>query len=140
MLHIRERMGAVSVEMHKTARYATELAAAGKVCTIGFIADQSPRKRDSHHYLHFLNHYVPALTGTEKIIKHYGFEAFYLDVKRTRRGFYTAEFIRMHDNPRTLPDFELTDLYFQYLERAVNRQPELYLWSHKRFRRAKKEA
>ena len=140
MLHIRERMGAVSVEMHKTARYATELAAAGKVCTIGFIADQSPRKRDSHHYLHFLNHYVPALTGTEKIIKHYRFEAFYLDVRRTRRGFYTAEFVRMHDNPRTLPDFELTDLYFQYLERAVNRQPELYLWSHKRFRRAKKEA
>ena len=139
MLHIRERMGAVSVDMHKTARYITTLAAEHKVCTIGFIADQSPKKRDAHYYLHFLNHYVPALTGTEKIIKHYGFEAFYLSVRRTRRGLYEAEFIKMHDNPRELDDFMLTDLYFQHLECAIRQQPELYLWSHKRFRAAKKD-
>lgn len=139
MLHIRERMGAVSVDMHKTARYITTLVAEHKVCTIGFIADQSPKKRDAHYYLHFLNHYVPALTGTEKIIKHYGFEAFYLSVRRTRRGFYEAEFIKMHDNPRELDDFMLTDMYFQHLECAIRQQPELYLWSHKRFRAAKKD-
>ena len=134
MLHIRGRMGAISIDMHKTARYITALATEHKVCTIGFIADQSPRKRDSHHFLHFLNHYVPALTGTEKIIKHYGFEAFYLDVKRTKRGYYEAEFVKMHDNPQSLRDFELTDLYFKHLEQAITKRPELYLWTHKRFR------
>lgn len=139
MLHIRERMGAECVDMHKTARYITTLATEHKVSTIGFIADQSPRKRDSHYFLHFLNHYVPALIGTEKIIKHYKFEAFYLYVRRTRRGFYEAEFVKMHENPQALPDFRLTDLYFQHLEQAIIQQPELYLWSHKRFRRAKKD-
>jgi KDO2-lipid IV(A) lauroyltransferase len=138
MLHIRERMGAVSVDMHKTARYITTLAAEHKVCTIGFIADQSPRMRESRHFLRFLNHNTPVLTGTEKIIKHYGFEAFYLDVRRTRRGFYTAEFVRMHDEPRSLPDFELTALYFKHLEQAITRQPELYLWTHNRFKHATK--
>ncbi len=138
MLHIRERMGAVSVNMHKTARYITELAAAGKVCTIGFIADQSPRKKESRHFLHFLNHNAPVLTGTEKIIKHYGYEAFYLDVRRTRRGYYEAEFVKMHDAPSSLPDFELTALYFKHLERAIMRQPELYLWTHRRFKHAVK--
>lgn len=138
MLHIRERMGAVSVDMHKTARYITTLAAEHKVCTIGFIADQSPRMRESRHFLRFLNHNTPVLTGTEKIIKHYGFEAFYLDVRRTRRGFYTAEFVRMHDEPRSLPDFELTALYFKHLEKAITRQPELYLWTHNRFKHATK--
>lgn len=136
MLHIRERMGAVCVDMRKTARYATDLVAEHKVSIIGFIADQSPRKKESRHFLHFLNHNTPVLTGTEKITKHYGFEAFFLNVKRLKRGYYEAEFIRLHDNPKSLPDFELTSIYFQMLEKCIMAQPELYLWSHNRFRNA----
>lgn len=136
MLHIRERMGAVCVDMRKTARYATDLVAEHKVSIIGFIADQSPRKKESRYFLHFLNHNTPVLTGTEKITKHYGFEAFFLNVKRLKRGYYEAEFIRLHDNPKSLPDFELTSIYFQMLEKCIMAQPELYLWSHNRFRNA----
>lgn len=136
MLHIRERMGAVCVDMHKTARYINEQIGAGKVCVIGFIADQSPRKRESRHFLHFLHHNAPVLTGTEKIVKHYGFEAFFLNVERPRRGYYEAEFVRLHEHPQSVPDFELTSLYFSRLEQSIVRQPELYLWSHKRFRNA----
>ena len=139
MLHLRGRMGAVSVDMHKTARYITELAQNGQVCAIGFIADQSPKYRESRHFLSFLHHKTPVLVGSEKITKHYGFEAFYLDVKRIRRGYYETEFIRLHDNPRTLPDFELTALYFKHLEQAIRRQPELYLWTHNRFKHAERE-
>ena len=136
MLCIRERMGAVCVDMRKTARYATELVANRKVCIIGFIADQSPKKVESHHFLHFLNHNTPVLTGTEKITKHYGFEAFFLNVKRVKRGYYEAEFIKLHDNPQSLPDYELTSLYYRMLEKCINTHPELYLWSHNRFRNA----
>ena len=136
MLYIRERMGAVCVDMRKTARYATELVANRKVCIIGFIADQSPKKVESHHFLHFLNHNTPVLTGTEKITKHYGFEAFFLNVKRVKRGYYEAEFIKLHDNPQSLPDYELTSLYYRMLEKCINTHPELYLWSHNRFRNA----
>lgn len=138
MLYIRERMGAVCIEMHKTARYVTELATENKICIIGFIADQSPRKKDSRHFLHFLNHNTPVLTGTEKITKHYDFEAFFLDVKRVKRGYYEARFVKMHDNPKSLPDFELTAIYYQMLEKCIRTQPELYLWSHNRFRNAEK--
>lgn len=138
MLYIRERMGAVCVEMRKTARYVNELATENKVCIIGFIADQSPRKKDSHHFLHFLNHNTPVLTGTEKITKHYDFGAFFLDVKRVKRGYYEARFVKMHDNPKSLPDFELTAIYYQMLEKCIRTQPELYLWSHNRFRNAEK--
>lgn len=138
MLYIRERMGAVCVEMRKTARYVNELATENKICIIGFIADQSPRKKDSRHFLHFLNHNTPVLTGTEKITKHYDFGAFFLDVKRVKRGYYEARFVKMHDNPKSLPDFELTAIYYQMLEKCIRTQPELYLWSHNRFRNAEK--
>lgn len=136
MRHNRERMGAACVEMRKTARYVNEAMASHKVCAIGFIADQSPKKRDAHYFLPFLHHQVPVLTGTEKLAKRYGFEACYLNVKRVRRGYYEATFVKMHENPQSLPDFELTSLYFRLLEQTILQQPELYLWTHKRFRNA----
>lgn len=138
MKYIRERMGAVCVDMHKTARYVTEMAADNKVCIIGFIADQSPRKKDSRYFLRFLNHKTPVLTGTEKITKHYDFEAWFLEVNRVKRGYYEAKFVKMHENPKSLPDFDLTSIYYNMLEKCIMTHPELYLWSHNRFRHAEK--
>ena len=138
ILKNRSRMGAVNIEMNRTARYINELVVEKKVCVIGFIADQSPRWKDSRHFIPFLSHNVPVLTGTEKIIKHYGFEAFFLKVRRPKRGYYEAEFVRMHDNPQSLPDFELTSIYFDMLEQMIKENPEFYLWTHNRFKYAKK--
>lgn len=138
ILNNRERMGAVSVEMRKTARYITEQVASHNVSIIGFIADQAPRKKDIRYYLPFLNHRTPVLTGTEKIIKHYGFDAWFLKMRRVKRGYYEAEFVQLHDNTHSLPDFELTDSFFQALEQMILECPELYLWSHNRFRGATK--
>lgn len=138
MLHIRERMGAISVEMRKTARYITGLVSAREVSIIGFIADQSPRFNELHHFLPFLHHKTPALIGTEKLIKHYGLESWFLKMKRVKRGYYEAELVPMHENPKSLPDYELTDIYYKMLEEMIQTHPELYLWTHNRFRHAEK--
>lgn len=138
ILHNRERMGATCVDMKKTARYINEKIHEEQICVIGFIADQSPQKREARHFLPFLNHHTPVLTGTEKIIKHYDFEAWFLKVKRIKRGYYEAEFVQLHENPQSLPDFELTAIYFRLLEKEIGRQPELYLWTHNRFKHAEK--
>ncbi len=137
ILHNRERMGATCVEMRKTARYVNELATAGKVNLIGFIADQSPRKRDANYFLPFLSHNVPVLVGTEKLAKRYGYEAWFLKVRRVKRGYYEAEFVKMHDDAPSLPDFELTAIYYEMLEAEIRRAPELYMWSHNRFKYAR---
>lgn len=136
ILDNRGRFGAISVEMRKTARFINTQAAADRVSIIGFIADQSPKKKEARHFLSFLNHQAPVLTGTEKIIKHYGFEAWFLDMKRVKRGYYEAELVRMHENPQSLPDFELTAVYFRLLEQMIQKCPELYLWTHNRFKHA----
>ena len=138
LLRNRERMGSRCVEMRKTARYINDLVSRQVLSVTGYIADQSPKKSEARHFLPFLNHWTPVLTGTEKLTKHYGFDAWYLDVRRVKRGYYEAEFVRMHDQPQSLPDFELTALYFQHLEQTIRRQPELYLWTHNRFKHAEK--
>ena len=78
------------------------------------------------------------MIGTEKIIKHYGFEAWFLKMKRVKRGYYEAEFVRLYENPQTLPELELTAIYYRVLEQMIQEQPELYLWTHNRFKHAKK--
>lgn len=138
MLQNRARMGATNVEMRKTARFITSQIAEGKLSIVGFIADQAPKERDIHYFLPFLNHSTPVLTGVEKIVKHYGFEAWFVDVKRVGRGRYEATYVKMHSDPASLPDFELTDIYYRMLEDMIRRDPTLYLWTHKRFRNAKK--
>ena len=138
ILNMRERLGAISVEMRKTARYITEITNTNQVSVIGFIADQSPKKKEVRYFLPFLHHRTPILVGTEKIVKHYGFEAWFLDMKRVKRGYYEAELIRMHEEPTSLPDFELTEIYFRMLEKMIQERPELYLWTHNRFKHATK--
>ncbi|MGN0036102.1 MAG: lysophospholipid acyltransferase family protein [Bacteroidaceae bacterium] len=133
---LRGRFGHISVDMHQTARFMARVATEGKPCVIGFIADQSPRKKEAKHFLPFLNHRVPVLTGTERVTKHYGYEAIFLRMKRVRRGYYECSFVPLHDNPRTLPDFELTSLYYQQLEQEITEHPEFYLWTHNRFKHA----
>jgi KDO2-lipid IV(A) lauroyltransferase len=133
-LSIRRRFGAVSVEMRDTLRWIHSKMKNGETLIVGYIADQSPKRNSIHHRTHFLNHTTPALTGAEKITKRYGFKAYYLNICREKRGYYRAEFISLHDNPQSLSDFELTDLYFKQLEKTIRAHPEFYLWSHNRFK------
>lgn len=136
MLENRSRMGAICIEMSNTLRWINEQLSKGITTITGYIADQSPRKRDSRHFLNFLNHRAPVMIGAEKITKRYNMEAYYLDVVRVKRGHYKATFTRMTDNPSSLPGIELTEIYYTYLEKTIRRHPEYYLWSHNRFRNA----
>ncbi len=136
MIRARERLGNKCVDMYHTVRFVANESKGGRPLIIGFIADQSPKMREVKHFLDFLNHRVPVLTGTEKITKHYGYEAMFIKVKRVERGYYECEFSFLHDDPKSLPDFELTALYYRRLEQEISRQPELYLWTHNRFKHA----
>lgn len=135
---LRSRLGHVCVNMHDTARFMAAAARENKQYVYGLLADQSPKRKDAKEFVPFLHHSTPVITGTERVTKHFCFEALFIDVKRVGRGYYEGEFISLHDNPRSLPDFELTRRYFQCLETEILRQPELYLWSHKRFKYARR--
>ncbi len=138
LLESRSRMGAVCVEMKHTLRWINGLSDKGTTTITGYIADQSPRRRADMYYLAFLNRRVPVLTGAERITRRYGMEAYYLDIERAGRGRYRATFVRMADDPASLPEGRLTEIYYAMLEGTIRRRPEFFLWSHNRFKYAKK--
>lgn len=142
MRQLRERMGHnACVEMRDTVRYMVEMKRKGTPSFIGFIADQSPKRRFAKYFIPFLHHNTPVLTGTEKTIKHFDYIPAFLSVKRTQRGYYEAELVPMlkadEADVKQVPDFELTNRYFALLEAEITAHPELYLWTHNRFKYSK---
>ena len=138
LIYNRERMGGICVEMNQTLRWIDEQVKNNRATITCYVADQSPRKLQIQHAVPFLHHTTPVYIGAEKITKRYSFEAWHLDVRRLKRGYYEATFVRLHERPQLLPNFDLTDIYYRHLEQAILRQLELYLWTHNRFKHVPK--
>ena len=136
---VRERQGAVCIPMAETLRRIVTYQQQGQPIVMGYISDQVPFWNNIHHWLPFLNHDTPVLTGTEKVIKATHQVVFYCDVSRVKRGYYHCEMRLITDKPQQHPDYALTDLYFRELERTIRRDPCLYLWSHNRWKRTREE-
>jgi KDO2-lipid IV(A) lauroyltransferase len=138
-LRLRQRMGAECIAMQDTLRKVLEYKNKKQPIVIGYISDQKPFWTNIHHWVDFLHHDTPVLTGTERIARRMNHAVFYMDVRRIRRGYYEAEFKLITREPQTMKEFELTDIYYQHLEQSILRAPEFWLWSHNRFNRTREE-
>ena len=138
-LRSRQRLGAVCIPMADTLRKIVEYKKAGQPVVIGYISDQVPYWMNIHHWVDFLHHDTPVLTGTERIARKMDHAVFFLDVRRVRRGYYEAEFKLITREPQKMSDFEITDIYWKMLEESIHRAPEFWLWSHNRWKRTREE-
>ena len=138
-LRLRQRLGAVCIPMKDTLREIISYRRKNQPVVIGYIADQKPHWVNIHHWLDFLHHDTPVLTGTERIVKKVNHAVFFLDVRRVRRGYYEATFKLITREPPKMPDYEITDAYFRLLEDSIRRAPEFWLWSHDRWKRTREE-
>lgn len=138
-LHSRQRMGAVCIPMADTLRKIIEFKKAGQPVVIGYISDQVPFWTNIHHWVDFLHHDTPVLTGMERIARKVNHAVFFLDVRRVRRGYYEAEFKLITREPQKMGEYEITDIYYRMLEQSIRRAPEFWLWSHNRWKRTREE-
>jgi KDO2-lipid IV(A) lauroyltransferase len=69
----------------------------------------------------------------------YWFAVVMLTTTRKKRGHYHFDYFLLSDTPKELPDGELMREYVMHLEENIRLQPELYLWSHRRWKHPWKE-
>lgn len=138
-LQLRQRWGAECIALVDILRKTVEYKRRQQPTVIGYIGDQVPHWNNIHHWCQFLNHDTPVMTGAERIAVKNNQALFYIDMRRVRRGYYEAEFKLITRQPKTLREFESVDIYFQMLEQNIRRQPELWLWSHNRWKRTREE-
>lgn len=136
LYHMRTRSG--------TRLYAMKEAFKGMVrnrkdvtCT-SFIADQTPSPRNAC-WLTFLNQETPVSQGTEKIAKKLNYPVVYASIKKPQRGQYKIITEVLCDHSASTDDGEISKLHTKRLERDICEQPEIWLWTHKRWKHNRPE-
>ena len=100
-------------------------------------SDQTPTKSEIEYWSPFLNQETGFFVGIEKIAKSLDCAVVFVDVKRTKRGYYEIELIDITGDPKNTKEFEITDKYIKILENHIIHNPDNWLWSHKRWKHKK---
>jgi len=98
------------------------------------LSDQSPQLIKTFYWSTFFGVKVPIHTGAEMLAKKFDCTMINYVAKKVKRGYYEIEFELITETPKAFDDYELTEKYLAITEKNVNQQPEIYLWSHKRFK------
>jgi len=131
---IRAKYNAYLVTTKKTISTLTSLKKEGDLFAAGFAADQSPKKDKAHYWRDFLGVKAPIITGPEMIAKRLDVPVLFFKIEKVKRGYYEATFQEVIMNPKDYKDYEITDMYIDFIEKQIYEKPEYYLWTHKRWK------
>lgn len=106
----------------------------GLICCYGFAADQAPNSAKSYRRP-FLGLRVPVFTGAERMGKQLNAVICFANIQKIKRGYYQTTFEVLSEKSAEMPDYQITDMFFERLNQQVYKQPEYYLWTHNRFKR-----
>lgn len=128
----RSRFNAKMVPMKTSFR---EILSYRKEPTVSIIvSDQTPVQRDAYYFTSFLNQPTAVFSGIEKLARSYNYPVVFCDVKVVKRGHYTCEFVPLVEVPKDTAEHEITEIHVQYLEKMIRKEPQYWIWSHKRWK------
>jgi KDO2-lipid IV(A) lauroyltransferase len=134
MYKMRTRFGGGLIEMNQAFR--TMVKEKGTVTATAFIADQTPHPQRAH-WMTFLNQDTPVFMGTETIARKLNYPIVYATVKRLRRGYYRIYAERLVEVPSSSAEGFISELHTRRLEKDIMAHPEIWLWSHKRWKHSR---
>lgn len=103
-----------------------------------FLADQNPSDRRRAYWTNFFGREVPFHKGLEILARRKGHAVVFDEMVRVKRGHYKSiSKLAFVDGSQTA-EGEITEAYVRFLEDSISRQPENWLWSHNRWKHARK--
>ncbi len=137
-LDLRGKFGVLGVPMESTLRRIIEYTQAGTPVLVMSLADQRPQWKYTRHWTRFLNQDTAVIAGSETIARKFGMPVVLLTIDKVRRGYYRAEFQTICEDPMQAEEFEITRRYLGILQNTIQSRPELWLWTHKRWKYERK--
>lgn len=101
---------------------------------LGLVADQSPGSMHNAYWIDFLGRPTPFASGPEKGARNGQLPVVFASIEKPRRGHYHATTKIACMDAAALPEGELTREYVRYLESVIRQQPDMWLWSHRRWK------
>lgn len=99
-----------------------------------FANDQSPSNISQCHWMTFLNQDTPVIFGAEKYAVEYDYPALFGHIEKVKRGHYTFTLYEIAAEPKKTKHAEITETSTRLLEAAIQKKPEYWLWTHKRWK------
>ena len=115
---------------HEVAYYDTHRVP----CALMMLSDQSPTNPHRSYWTTFLHRDTAFLYGAEHFARQYDYPVIYYTVDKARRGHYTVRFELLCEHPNEVPQYSIVESYARRLEADIRRRPELWLWSHRRWK------
>lgn len=138
MKQVRSRFGMLMMPARISGRTMLELEKSKQLSATYYLTDQTALK-DTDYWMMFLNQETAVFPGAEKIASKFRQAVVFMDIQKVRRGYYEVEFTKLFDDASQTKEFEVTKAHTKFLEEIIRKRPELWLWSHKRWKHTRPE-
>ena len=134
LLNTRARRGGTCVEKHALLREMVRRRSTGLSTVYGLISDQKPSPANAHYWTTFLGQDTAFLQGGEVLSKKFNYPVYYAYITRPMRGHYGIALQLINRNVQATVTNEITEAYARKLEQNILEKPELWLWTHNRWK------
>jgi Kdo2-lipid IVA lauroyltransferase/acyltransferase len=97
--------------------------------------DQSPGKNENCYWTQFLGQETAFYFGAEIMANQMDAIVLSAVMQRVKRGYYEIELQLISNQPKQEEYGFITKTYVKQLEESINKAPEYWLWSHKRWKK-----
>ncbi|MEI9947055.1 MAG: lysophospholipid acyltransferase family protein [Chitinophagaceae bacterium] len=106
---------------------------------IGLATDQNPGHPASALWFNFFGRPTPFISKTAKSAIDYKCAVVFGFIHKKKRGYYNVVFTLVEENAANTNEVELTRKFVRYMEGVIRQYPEMWLWSHRRWKHQWKE-
>lgn len=131
----RIRFGTKVVPMQHFGKFMMQMA--NQPHAYFMVSDQSPSPEHAY-WVPFLNQDTPVFRGPEKLAAKLNMPVVFASVRPVSKGHYEFNVFPLTDNPKELPEGELTRMHTRLLEQEIQLNPGAWLWSHRRWKHKRK--
>lgn len=132
---IRNKFGNKAIEAKEVIRHILRNPNDGNSVYM-FVADQTPHSSEVNFGINFLNQPTPAFIGYDKLATRMDMIFVYCEMKKVKRGFYQVNYYRIEADGEKFQEFEVVKKFHKLLENTINKRPDNWLWSHRRWKYA----
>jgi len=132
--NLRTKYGTDVIPSNQAIRAINQYFHDNRLTALCFLSDQSPPKDAINHWTTFLNQDTPMYLGIEKLAKRYNVAVLYYEIRRVKRGYYEVDVTTITENAAETADMEITNKHVGLLEETIRRNPQYWLWSHRRWK------
>lgn len=138
MKKVRSRFGMLLIPAKTSLRTMLEIEKSGQLSATYYLADQTALY-DTKYWMMFLNQETPVFPGPEKVASRLKQAVVFMDIQKVKRGYYEVEFTKLFNDASQTREYEVTKTHLKFLEGIIRKRPELWLWSHKRWKHTRPE-